>query len=199
MNLFRTGGPRPIDEKKLDFQTGFLEVATLPGKNATKFRVGRQELQYGSGRLIVVRDGPNVRLSFDGLMVKSNISSWRIDGFALRPDQDNPGFFDNAPNHTVGFWGVYTTKPTPHTTLLDLYYLGLDRKQAAFERGTAHELSHALGVRFSHPIATEQPRWDFDDEALWQFGTFGSTMDGSNRNGIPTANLSFKAALQCKS
>jgi hypothetical protein len=52
--------------------------------------------------------------------------------------------------------------------------LGLDRKQATFERGTAHELRHSLGVRFSRPIATEQPGWDFDDEALWQFGTFGS-------------------------
>jgi hypothetical protein len=58
--------------------------------------------------------------------------------------------------------------------VLDLYYLGLDRKQATFEGGTAQEVRHSLGARISRPIATEQPGWDFDYEGLWQFGTFGS-------------------------
>lgn len=175
LNSFRAGGPRPIDEKKLDFQAGFIEVGTsLGGKNSINLRVGRQELEYGSGRLIDLREGPNVRLSFDGFMIKSKIASWQIDGFAMRPDQDNPGFFDNAPDHGVGFWGVYATWPAPQKTSLELYYLGLDRKQATFERGTARELRHSLGVRVSRPIATEHSGWDFDDEALWQFGAFGS-------------------------
>jgi hypothetical protein len=57
---------------------------------------------------------------------------------------------------------------------LDTYYLGLDRQQATFQRGTAHEVRHSLGARFSRAIATEKAGWDFDYEALWQFGTFGS-------------------------
>jgi hypothetical protein len=174
LNSYRTGGPRPIDEKKLDFQAGFLELATAKGTNSVALRVGRQELEYGSGRLIDVREGPNVRLSFDGFMVKSNINSWKIDGFALRPDVDNFGFFNNALDHAVGFWGVYATRTSSIKTSLDLYYLGLDRKQASFERGTAHELRHSLGARFARPVATEKPSLDFDYEALWQFGTFGT-------------------------
>jgi hypothetical protein len=174
LNSYRIGGPRPIDEKKLDFQAAFLEVGTSGSKDSIKLRVGRQELEYGSGRLIDVREGPNVRLSFDGFMVKSKINSWAVDGFAMRPDLDNPGFFDNAPNHQVGFWGVYGTRPLSRKIVLDLYYLGLDRKQATFERGTAQEVRHSLGARISRPIATEQPGWDFDYEGLWQFGTFRS-------------------------
>jgi hypothetical protein len=174
LNSFRRGGPRPIDEKKLDFQAAFLEVGASSGQNSIHLRVGRQELEYGSGRLIDVREGPNVRLSFDGFMVKNKIDSWQIDGFAMRPDEDNPGFFDNLPDHTTGFWGIYATKPIPHQSSLDLYYLGLDRKDAAFQRGTAQELRHSLGARVSRPIATEKPGWDFDYEGLWQFGTFGS-------------------------
>jgi hypothetical protein len=174
LNSFRQGGPRPIDEKRLDFQAAFLEVGTTFGQNSIHLRVGRQELEYGSGRLIDVREGPNVRLSFDGFMVKSKIDSWQIDGFAMRPDEDNPGYFDNSPNHTVGFWGIYAARPIPRQLSLDLYYLGVDRKDAAFQRGTAQELRHALGVRVSRSIATEKPGWDFDDEALWQVGTFGS-------------------------
>jgi len=174
LNSYRIGGPRPIDEKKLDFQAGFLELGTSKGANSVALRVGRQELEYGSGRLIDVREGPNVRLSFDGFMVKSKIDSWQIDGFAVRPDLDNPGFFDNAPNHAVGFWGVYATRPSPRTMSLDVYYLGLDRKQAAFQRGTAQEVRHSLGARISRPVATERSGLDFDYEGLWQFGTFGT-------------------------
>jgi hypothetical protein len=179
LNSWRAGGPRPIDEKKLDFQAAFLEVGTSGDKNSIQLRVGRHELEYGSGRLIDVREGPNVRLSFDGFMVRSNFNSWRIDGFAMRPDEDNPGFFDNAPNHAISFWGVYATRPLPRQFSLDTYYLGLARSQATFERGTADELRHTLGARISHPIATDRPGWDFDYEALWQFGSFGSANIGA--------------------
>jgi len=174
INSFRYGGPRPIDEKKLDFQSAFLQVGTASGGNFIELRVGRHELEYGSGRLIDVREGPNVRLSFDGFLVKSKFNEWLVDGFAMRPDLDKPGFFDNAPNHQVGFWGVYATHFLPVKTSLELYYLGLDRKEATFQRGTAQEVRHTLGGRFSRPVATEKAGWDFDDEALWQFGTFGS-------------------------
>ena len=53
-------------------------------RNWIKFRAGRQEMEYGSGRIIDVREGPNVRLSFDGFKVKTGIGSWQIDCFAMR-------------------------------------------------------------------------------------------------------------------
>jgi hypothetical protein len=174
LNSYRMGGPRPIDEKKLDFQAGFLEVGTSKGANAVALRVGRQELEFGSGRLVDVREGPNVRLSFDGFMVKSKIGAWQIDGFAFRPDLDKFEFFDNAPDHAVGFWGVYANRPIFSKTSLDVYYLGLNREQATFERGTAQEVRHSLGARLSRPVATERSGLDFDYEGLGQFGTFGS-------------------------
>jgi len=40
LNSYRIGGPRPIDEKKLDFQAAFLEVGTGGERNWIKFRVG---------------------------------------------------------------------------------------------------------------------------------------------------------------
>jgi hypothetical protein len=174
INSWRAGGPRPIDEKKLDFQAGFLEVGGPTSWGSVQARLGRQELEYGSGRLVDVREGPNVRLSFDGFLVRTNTGGWQIDGFAMRPDQDNPGFFDNSPDHTVEFWGAYVTRSIADEPKLDLYYLGQDRRDGAFQRGTAHELRHSLGVRVSRPLATEHPGWDFDDEVLWQFGSFGA-------------------------
>jgi len=123
LNSFRFGGPRPIDEKKLDFQAAFLELRTGGSRNWIKVRAGRQELEYGSGRLIDVREGPNVRLSFDGFKVMGKVNSWRIDGFAMRPDLDKPGFFDNSPDHQVAFWGIYASRPLSKKVSLDAYYL----------------------------------------------------------------------------
>lgn len=174
VNTFRIGGPRPIDEKKLDFQAAFLELRTTFQDSPVKLLVGRQELEYGSGRIIDVREGPNVRLSFTGFRLQTFTHSWQIDALAVRPDEDKPGFFNNSPNHAISFWGVYATRSLPRNTLLDTYYLGLDRAQATFQRGTAQEVRHSLGARYSRPIATERPGWDFDYEALGQFGTFGS-------------------------
>jgi Alginate export len=202
INSFRIGGPRPIDEKKLDFQAAFLEIGNTWGESSVALRAGRLELQYGSGRLVDVREGPNVRLSFTGFLLTSRIKGWQVDGFAARPDSDNPGFFDNAPDHAVGFWGVYATRTLAHNTFLDLYYIGLDRKQATFERGTAQEVRQSLGARVSRPIAMQRPGWDFDYEALWQFGTFGSagiqawTVASETGYRIPT--VQFKPRLSLK-
>src|SRR5260370_30327822 len=66
LNSFRFGGPRPIDEKKLDFQAAFLELGTGGSRDWIKVRAGREEMELGSGRLIDVREGPNSTLSFDG-------------------------------------------------------------------------------------------------------------------------------------
>jgi hypothetical protein len=46
LNSYRIGGPRPIDEKKLDFQAAFLEVGTGDERNWIKVRAGRHELEW---------------------------------------------------------------------------------------------------------------------------------------------------------
>jgi hypothetical protein len=174
LESFRIGGPRPIDEKKLDFQNAFLDLATAGDRDWLTLRVGVQEMEYGVGRLIDVREGPNVRLSFIGFRLLNKLGPWRIDAFAVRPRLDNFGFFDDYSNQQVEFWGVYGWRPLARGVSIDAYYLGLNRAQATYERGTASELRHSLGTRLSHPIAQKEPGWDFDYEGVWQFGSFGS-------------------------
>jgi hypothetical protein len=202
LESFRIGGPRPIDEKRLDFQNAFVDLTTTRKLNRFTLRVGIQEMEYGSGRLIDVREGPNVRLSFIGFRLLSKLGSWRVDTFAVRPRLDNFGFFDDAPNHQVGFWGVYGWRPLSRGVTVDAYYLGLSRTQATYQRGTAPEQRESLGTRVSHPIAVKKPGWDFDDEAVWQFGSFGSanirawTLATDTGYTIPTWRLKPRFSLK---
>jgi len=173
LESFRKGGPRPIDEKKLDFEAAYFEMSTA-GRNWIALRIGRQELNYGSGRLISVREGPNVRQSFDGLKIRSKIDAWNIDAFAVRPDLDKPRFFTNVPDHQTAFWGVYASRPESSRLSFDVYYAGLDRKQFTYNRGTGREQRHSLAARLWRPVQTKERGWDLDYEGVWQFGTFDS-------------------------
>jgi hypothetical protein len=69
---------------------------------------------------------------------------------------------------------LYGVPPLTKTITLDAYYLGGHRKTATFNRGVGHEVRHRIGARLSRPFAEMKLGWDFDYEALWQFGTFGS-------------------------
>lgn len=174
LESFRTEGPRPIDKKKLDFEAAFIEIGSATGDKWLVLQAGRQELNYGSGRLVSVREGPNVRQSFDGAKLKAKVGGWRVDLFATRPDLDKPGFFDNVPDHKTAFWGVYATRPLRRRVSIDSYYLGLDRKAATFNRGTASENRETLGLRLWRLPSIKEHDWDFDYEGARQFGNFGA-------------------------
>src|SRR5581483_3114576 len=135
-------------------------------------RTGRQELLFGSQRLVSIREGPNVRQSFDGGRLILWTAPWRVDAFVTLPVETNPGVFNDATDHTRLFWGVYAMRPftlLPYGNI-DLYYLGLDRKQARFDQGSGHELRHSIGTRL---WGRPQP-WDYNFEFVYQRGDFGN-------------------------
>ena len=53
----------------------------------------------------------------------------------------------------------------------DIYYIGLDTKSAAYNRGAAHEVRHTIGTRIFRPIGKG---WDYNWEPNYQWGSFGS-------------------------
>jgi len=169
----RNGGPRPTDRDDLDLAQAFFDVRVpFSGGNSLTFRVGRQELSYGSSRLVSVREEPNLRRSFDGAKVILKVSGWQIDAFATKPVRTKPGIFDDDSDPNQDFWGVYAVTPVSWLPggNADLYYLGLDRKNASFDQGTAYEKRHSIGTR----IWGRKTGWDYNFEFVYQFGTFGT-------------------------
>ncbi len=158
---------------RLDLQQAFIDVRLPLGIEADPtLRVGRQEMAYGSHRLVSVRDAPNVRRNFDGIKLGDVVDGVRVDAFATRPVLQRSGIFDDSSDTTEAFWGVYSTTPLAFVPggNLDLYYLGYFNQQARFAAGVGEERRHTLGERFFGNSAG----WDWDWEALGQFGTFAT-------------------------
>jgi hypothetical protein len=176
----RPGGPRPIDEKLLDFLNAFAEFRPTKSAHSPTFRVGKQELQFGAGRLVSVREGPNVRQGFFGFRVDQTFAQWHTSGFAVRPAADNKGFFDDEPVSSTGFWGVVSDREWKRFEHFEFngYYYGLDRKEATYNKGTAHEVRQTFGGRFAADPPKDTgdravvPHWDL--EAIFQAGSFGA-------------------------
>jgi hypothetical protein len=171
----RVGGPRKgIDEDAGDIHQAFVEIGPhVSRQRGSSLRLGRQEVVLGSGRLMDNNEGPNVKLSFDGVRWITQTSHLRWDVFALKPVLDNLGFFDDAPNPQQTTWGSYLTVPAPMLSrgMLDLYYFGLATKNATYNRGSATELRHTIGVRAFRPPSKGL---DYNWEPNYQWGSFGS-------------------------
>jgi len=169
----RNGGPRPTDRDEFDLHQAFFDVR-VPWSNedSLTLRAGRQELAYGSSRLISFREEPNVRRSFDGVKAILKLNGWQVDAFAVKPVRTKTGVFDDDPDPDQDFWGLYAVTPVSWLPggNVDLYYLGLDRKNASFDQGTAHELRHSMGTR----IWGHKAGWDYNLEIVYQFGSFAS-------------------------
>lgn len=171
---FQEGPTGPADEDRLDVHQAFSDLRPgLPhhGFGSLTLRVGRQEMLYGSQRLISVREGPNVRRTFDAVRVLAKIDEWQIDGFLSRPVETDPATFDDWGEEGAHFWGVYATGLVGGVPGLkvDLYYLGLDQSDATFEQGTADELRHSIGMR----VFGEAGAFDYNFEGVYQWGRFG--------------------------
>lgn len=167
----RKNGPRGIDEDKLNVQNFFVDVIAYKEMDRTvTLRLGRQEVQYGSGRLIDVRNGPNLRLYFDGAKVAYASSGLKLDAFVLAEGFVNTGIFDNKSTQKANLWGIYSTYTIPQSSNFDFYYLGINRENTRFDEGIADEIRHTLGTRFWKNGA----RFIYNFEAIYQFGKFGS-------------------------
>lgn len=170
----RAFGNPPTDRDDLDLQQGFFDLSgKLSNDTRLTVRAGRQEISFGSSRLVSTRESPNIRRSFDGARAFLTGDGFRLDALAVRPLELREDVFDDRADDTTALWGVYGTLfaglPKGHS--LDVYYFGFDREGSRFAAGTADENRHSFGTRY----AGVHGAWDWDLEAVLQVGSFGSS------------------------
>lgn len=173
LGFFESSGRRQrapaTDVNRLDLTQAFVDLNFTLAEGSMTIRPGRQEVAVGASRLISVRNGPNVRLSFDGVRTIYVGKNLRADAFYLRPVETEQGAFDDPTSDQRSVWGGYLTLPGPARGAIDLYYLGFRNKQARFSSIAGREVRHSLGAR----VSGAGHRWDWDAEAVAQFGELG--------------------------
>ena len=144
-----------VDSDQMDFHQAFLDW-TVYNKNEknVKFRIGRQEIGYGASRLIGIREGPNLRRSFDmaKLVVRKKLASMDLfygkEVFVSPNAFDNKSYILNDNGKSPSVWGIFLRHPAFNGVgKIDLYYFGFHSNFSAFNDVVGEELRHSFGLR----------------------------------------------------
>jgi hypothetical protein len=196
----RVEQPSPVDENQLDLHQAFADLAfSLLKEQSLTIRTGRQELLYGSQRLVAVRDGPNNRQAFDAARLLYTHPGWKADVFFSHYVQSKQQIFDDGFKQNTRLWGAYVVKNNlPILNNADVYYFGLLKKNAKFDDGAGREVRHSVGSR----IWATKKFWRYDVEGVYQFGDLAdkkiSAWTFSVNTGYKFANTKLKPELGIK-
>lgn len=163
---------------KLDIHQGFI-VFKFPFNDNTEspsldIRLGRQEMALGSARLLGLREGPNIRRSYDmGRFIyfqKGTIINV-FYGIEVKPEF---GVFDNEFNLFNGsssnpeLWGIYSQfKIKNDIGRIELYYLGFYSPTSFYNDANGEDKRHTIGLRRFGKIGKT---WKYNTEIIGQFG-----------------------------
>lgn len=165
---------------QLDWHQGFLEIKLPIDKNRLSFRFGRQEMAFGATRLVGIREGPNIRRSFD--MGRAIFQTNRSKTEVFYGNEVSPSFevFDNefslfdADAQNPRLWGIYSQFAFKNDFgKTEVYYLGFDTPQSFFNDAVGEDIRHTLGIR---RFGTIGKKLRYNTELMVQFGeTAGKT------------------------
>ena len=176
-----TGNDLPvtgIDVNRWDLQNAFIDLKVLERDDKPVWlRAGRQELLFGSQRLVSSLDWANTRRNFEGLRINSPGTTWDLDAWLVNPVNSatfgtaggtGPGLgvnknaheFDQAQKDILfgGAWGTYKGIKD-HT--IDTFFL-YDHHSRAFPGGAGFPGPPSPLASYSFPVGdryTPGMRW----------------------------------------
>ncbi|MEH6703469.1 MAG: alginate export family protein [Galbibacter orientalis] len=159
----------PVEDNPLEAHQLFIDYKPFK-RSLLTLRAGRQEVSYGSQRLISVRDAPNSRRSFDGVKAIYNGDHIKTDMFYLHAVIDKGGVFDDFSSSDLRLWGTFLDINASKKNLhFNFYYLGFYNKNALFYDGSGIEKRNTIASR----VYRNSGRWWYDLEGGYQFGSIG--------------------------
>lgn len=174
-NTLRFFNPNPavaeIDENQLSLHQAFAELKL----RRWNLRLGRQEVFYGNHRLITVREGPNTRQTFDGIVIKRTGKSGTIDFFALAKVMSEKSVFDDQ-GFREGLIGLYGTRFFNNIRLgLDYYAVNFQSRLRKYNYQAGYENRQTYGLR----LFSSRKTINFELEGAYQSGKFGKLKVGA--------------------
>ena len=161
----------PVDKNPLDLEQAFVTYSNDVGGGRLKLRVGRQQMGFDLQRFIGVRDGPNVRQSFDAVWADWEKSSWRFITFWSHPVQNVPDDpFDDYSSRALQYGGFRIERNDVGPGKLSAYYSRYEADGAHYLDGSGNERRDNVDVRYA--IARGALDWDL--EGMRQTGRVGN-------------------------
>jgi len=182
------GGRTTAYVDEVDLLNGFVDVMIPLGDLASvTLRGGRQELIFGSQRLVGPGDFTQVPHTFDGGTAYVRIGDWTVTPFwTLAVPVINKYKFNDSTTDQH-FFGIFGTGPLHLLPVnLDLYWLGVNNALATFNGTSGREHRQTLGGRTWGKIG--QTNLDFEVEGA---GQFGSVRSGNIAAGMFTGVLGY--------
>jgi alginate export protein len=172
----------------LDLLNGFADIMIPLGEQASAtLRGGRQELIFGSMRLVGPGDFTQVPHTFDGGAAIVRIGDWTITPFWTLAVPIIHKYKFNESTSDQKLFGIFSTGPLHLLPVnLDLYWLSADNARGDFNGTSGREQRQTLGGRAWGNIG--ETGLDFEVEGAAQFGTVG---DAYIAAGMFTANVGY--------
>ena len=163
--------PTPVDVNSLDLEQAFVALVEPVGKGIMKVRLGRQQFAFDLQRFVSVRDGPNVRQSFDAVWADYELEPWRFIAFYSQPVQvRNIRPFDDYSTGQFTFSVVRLERKLSKTTGLSAYYARYAQDNAQYLNASGVERRDVGDIHF----AGAENGFDWDVEAMVQAGSVGN-------------------------
>lgn len=160
-----------VDKNQLDVEQAFAVLSEPVADGLLRLRLGRQQFAFDLQRFISVRDGPNIRQSYDAAWVDYETGPWRLIGFYSRPVQDkDEALFDDYSSTKLTLSGLRVERQLSASTSLAAYYTHYTRASAHFLTVSGNERRENFDVHIS---GTSAPV-DWDAETMIQTGQVGA-------------------------
>ncbi len=157
----------PPDVNQLDLEQAFVAVTEPVGGGTFTARVGRQQIAFDLQRFISLRDGPNVRQSFDAAWFSYLHGAWRLSGFYSQPVQDKDvHVFDDYSSQALTYGGVRLEHQVFGSGQLSATLSRFTQHGAHFPSISGNERRDVLDVHF----AQKAGGFDLDMEGMGQTG-----------------------------
>ena len=156
----------PVDQDRLDLEQAFVGVAESVGGGALSLRVGRQQIAFDLQRFVSVRDGPNVRQSYDAVFGLYERGPWIFEALYSQPVYTvDVHAFDDYSSHRLTLSGARVERDV-FGGYVSMYVSRFTQDGARFLTVSGNEHREILDLHFSHAGGG----FDSDVEVMGQTG-----------------------------
>ena len=161
----------PVDQDRLGIEQAFVAVSEPLGGGEVGIRIGRQENGFDLQRFLSVRDGPNVRQSYDGVSIAYTRGPWRFIALYTHPVENRDfSYFDDYSSPHLMLDLVRIERQVTSSSSLSAYVGQFRQDDVRFPSVSGNERRDLLEIRY----AGVSGRVDWDAEAMSQSGSIGA-------------------------